>query len=528
MAYREVTMLEVKEVLRLWLRRVPKKRIAIQRGLDPKTVRRQVELAQECGLRREAGEAALTDELLVVLAEKLRPALVYPKGEGWRRCEEQRAFIQGHLERRVKLSKIRKLLRRQGVQISYPSLWRFATIELGFGRQGGTVPVADCAAGEEVQLDTGWVGWIEPDLIGRRRRFKAWIFTSVRTRYRFVYPVLRETTESAIEACEAAWTFFGGIFKSVVVDNTKAIVHTADPLHPRLVDGFVEYSQARGFVIDTARVRHPKDKARVERAVQTVRDDCFGGERLRSIEQAAEHARRWSEEEYGLRRHSTTQRLPREHFEAEERAVLLPPPQGRYDVPLWSTPRVGRDFHAQVAKALYSLPYAYRGRVLRARADSHTVRFYDGQKLLKTHPRQSPGQRSTDARDLPPEKAIYAQRDTAALTARAAEHGEAVARFAKALLSGPGIWTRMRQVYALLSLARRFGSSRLDEACRLALEVDLLNVYRLRRMLESAPAPSSSNHARVIPIARYLRPAHQYALPLAQSEHIDKENSHDH
>ncbi len=76
MAYREVTMLEVKEVLRLWLRGVPKKRIATQRGLDPKTVRRQVELAQECGLRREGGETALTDELLVVLAEKLRPAVV--------------------------------------------------------------------------------------------------------------------------------------------------------------------------------------------------------------------------------------------------------------------------------------------------------------------------------------------------------------------------------------------------------------------------------------------------------------------
>jgi len=295
-----------------------------------------------------------------------------------------------------------------------------------------------------------------------------------------------------------------------------------------LVDGFAEYSQARGFVIDTARVRHPKDKARVERSVQTVRDDCFGGERLRSIEQAAEHARRWSEEEYGLRRHSTTHRLPREHFESDERAVLLPLPQDHYDMPLWSTPKVGRDFHAQVAKALYSLPYSYRGRVLRARADSHTVRFYDGQKLVKTHPRVDPGQRSTHAQDLPPEKAIYAQRDTAALTARAAEHGEAVARFATALLSGPGIWTRMRQVYALLSLARRFGSTRLDEACRRALEVDLLNVYRLRRMVESAPASRASNPARVIPIARYLRPATQYALPPAKSEHIDKENANDH
>jgi hypothetical protein len=157
--YREVRMLEVKEVLRLWLRGVPKKRIALERGLDPKTVRRQIELAQECGLDRVLGEGALTDELLVVLAEKLRPAVSYSKGEGWRLCEEHREFIRGHLERRVRLSKIRKLLRRQGVLVSYPSLWRFAVGELGFGRGGGTVPIADCEPGEEVQLDTGWVGW---------------------------------------------------------------------------------------------------------------------------------------------------------------------------------------------------------------------------------------------------------------------------------------------------------------------------------------------------------------------------------
>ena len=522
MAYREVAMLEVKEVVRLWLRGVPKKRIALERGLDPKTVRRHIALARECGLDRRSGEAGLTDELLVVLAEKLRPAVSHPKGDGWRLCEEQRAFIQGYLDRGVRLSKVRKLLRRRGVLVSYPTLWRFAVSELGFGRLGGTVPVVDCQPGEEVQLDTGWVGWIEPDLLGRRRRFKAWVFTSVRTRHRFVHPVEAETTVSAIEACEAAWAFYGGVFRSVVVDNTKAIVNIADPLHPRLVDSFVEYSQARGFVIDAARVRHPKDKARVERAVQTVTDDCFGGERLRSIEQARHHARGWCEEEYGLRRHSTTQRLPREHFDAEERGALLPGPSDAYDIPAWSSPKVARDFHAQVAKALYSLPYPYRGRVLRARADSHTVRFYDGMKLVKTHPRIFSG-RQTDASDLPPEKAVYAQRDTATLKAKAQEHGPSVARFAEALLSGPGIWTRMRQVYALLGLARRFGASRLDDACSLALEADMLNVHKLRRMLELAVSTTPSPTARVIPIARYLRPSQQYALPLAIYEPIDKE-----
>lgn len=67
------------------------------------------------------------------------------------------------------------------------------------------------------------MGTLEPDVFGKRRRFCAWIFTAVRSRHRFVYPVFQETTETAIEACEAAWEFFGGIFKAVIVDNTKAI-----------------------------------------------------------------------------------------------------------------------------------------------------------------------------------------------------------------------------------------------------------------------------------------------------------------
>lgn len=100
-----------------------------------------------------------------------------------------------------------------------------------------------------------------------------------------------------------------------------------------------------------------------------------------------------------------------------------------------------------------------------------------------------------------------------------------MAAFAKALLAGPGIWTRMRQVYALLSLARRFGSERLDRACHLSLQADMLNVYRLRRILEVAPPSPASSPAKVIPIARYLRPPQQYRLPLAPREHIDKENA---
>jgi hypothetical protein len=336
--------------------------------------------------------------------------------------------------------------------------------------------------------------------------------------------VFKETTETAIEACEAAWAFFGGVFKVLIPDNTKAIVEKPDPLSPKITLGFLEYAQARGFVVDTTRVRAPRDKARVERSVIDVRRDCFEGEDLLDLEHARRHAHYWCFEEYGLRRHSTTLRIPRECFEAEEKPALLPPPTEAYDVPLWCDPVVGRDQHACVAKSLYSLPTHFKGRKLRARADRTTVRFYDGRKVVKVHPRVRPGKRQTDRSDFPPEKAAYAFRDIEFLKRRAGEYGEAVGRYAAALLTSPLPWTRMRAVYALLGLAKRYGATRTNEACATALDVDLVDVYRLRRLLERAAAAPTSAPPRVLPMARYLRPVQQFALPFkAQNQKGDQD-----
>jgi transposase len=521
MVYREVTLMEIVEVLRQWLLGAGMKVVARRLGLDRNTVRRYVRAAEECGLEKGKGQAALTDEILAKVLEALEGGPGPSRGEGWERCAKHRAFIEQKLAQRLKLTKVRKLLLRRGVEVSYATLHRFAVAELDFGRQAATIPVADGKPGEELQLDTGWVGQLLPGPDGRYRRFRAWIFIAVVSRCRFVYPCFRETTLEAIEACEAAWAFFGGVFHVLIPDNTKAIVQDPDPLDPVLNPTFLEYAQARGFVIDPTRVRAPRDKARVERAVQPVRNDCFAGEELESIEAAREHGRRWCLTDYGMQRHSSTLRMPLEHFEAEEKAHLLSAPTAPYEVPLWCDPKVARDQHAQVARALYSLPRRLVGRTLRARADRTTVRFYLGRELVKTHPRAAPGKRSTDPADFPPEKAAYAFRDIAFLQRQAAAYGPAVGQFAHALLEGPLPWTRMRRVYALLGLCRRYGNERAEEACARALEADMHDVRRLQRMLEQAPPPATSSKrepARIIPLARYLRPPKQYALPFTDTK----------
>jgi transposase len=521
MVYREVTRVEIKEVLRQWVGGAGCKRIGARLELDAKTVRRYVHAAQALGLTRVSGEVALCDESLAALLASLRTQAGRPRGDAWERCQAHRDRIKQLLAQGLRLSKLRKLLLRQGVQVPYATLHRFAVAELGFGRTAATVPIADCAPGEELQVDTGWMGHLEPDALGKRRRFRAWIFTAVYSRHRFVWPCMHETTATAIQACEQAWQFFGGIFRVLLPDNTKAIVVLADPLDARINPIFLEYAQARGFVVDPARARHARDKGRVERAVPSVRDDCFAGERLESFLEAHERAELWCRQEYGLRRHSRTQRLPLECFEAEEQPHLLPPPAALYEIPHWCDPKVGRDHLAQVAKALYSLPTRFIGKHLRARADRTLVCFYDQGKLVKTHARQSPGGRSIDPNDFPPHKSAYAMRDIGFLERQATQHGEAIGRFAHQVLEGPLPWTRMRRVYALLALVRRYGEPRVEQTCRLALDAQMFDVRRLERMLQAATtvAPTTPPSGTTPAPARHLRPASQYSLQLNTRDH---------
>jgi hypothetical protein len=105
-------------------------------------------------------------------------------------------------------------------------------------------------------------------------------------------------------------------------------------------------------------------------------------------------------------------------------------------------------------------------------------------------------------------------RNVDALRRQAEAAGEVIGRYAAALLDSPLPWTRMRRVYALLGLVRRYGAARVTEACAVALGADMLDIHRLKRMLEQGVvSPPPAPPARVMPLGRYLRPASQYKLP---------------
>jgi hypothetical protein len=145
-----------------------------------------------------------------------------------------------------------------------------------------------------------------------------------------------------------------------------------------------------------------------------------------------------------MRIHGTIQARPAEVFAAQEAGALLPLSLS-YDVPVFTTVKVHRDFHVEVGRALYSAPKEYLGCHLDARADSALVKLYCRGQLVKVHPRQQPGRRSTDPAGLPAEKTTCAMRDVASLARAARRHGDAIGVYAGRLLDTDLPWTKMRQ-----------------------------------------------------------------------------------
>lgn len=263
------------------------------------------------------------------------------------------------------------------------------------------------------------------------------------------------------------------------------MVIVANATAPRVNDAFNDYAQARGFFVDTARVRHPKDKPRVENQVPFVRESWFDGETIADLNEARRSAEQWCRD-VAERVHGTTQEVVRERYERAEKAAMLPAPTSPFDVPLWTDAKVHPDHHFQVQRALYSMPTRYIGCQLRVRSDKSVVRAYLGGELVRTHPRQRPGGRSTNPNDYPVGRDIYATRSFTSIIERAHKQGRHVGLYAERLFDRPLPWTTMRQGYQLLRLCDTYGAAKVDAVCERSLSFDVVDVPRISRMLKQA------------------------------------------
>ncbi len=515
MSYREVSVVEVREVLRAWLAGAGLRTVAARAGVDRKTARRYVEAAEAVGVVRDGGAGQISDGVIGEIVGLVRPVRPDGHGDAWAALLLHRERITAWVKKDLTVVKIQDFLGRDGVVVPYRTLVRFCEQCCGFQgrRRPETVRVLDGDPGVECQLDFGELGLLPDPVTGRRRKVHALVFTAVYSRHQFMWLTYSLTLEAVIAGCEAAWAFFGGVFKVIIPDNMKPIVAKADAVNPVLTQGWLDYAQHCGFVTDTARVRTPTDKPRVERAIQYTQGNFWAGESFVDLPDAQTRAVTWCTSTAGLRVHGTTQARPAEVFADEEQSALLAVPEP-YDVPVFKSCKVHRDYHIEACRSLYSIPREYIGQYVDVRADSKLVKVSFRGKVIKVHPRMPAGKPSTDPTDLPEHKTGYAMRDLDRLVADARRHGEHVGDYAQRLLvESPLPWTRMRTVYRLLGLARRYGSSAVDTACARALELDVVNVTKIESMLKRAAETAPAPPPRAVAVSgRFARDPGEYAV----------------
>lgn len=513
MADKEYTVIEILDVLRRQAAGDNISAIARSIGMDRKTVRKYIGIAEGKGLA--AGSEANIEEVAYAVFREVHGD--NDSGDGNTRDSillPHKDTISNWLEdEHLTLTKVHMKLLRTGVETSYSSLYRFAQEHIGMPGNGGTVRMADTEAGEVAEVDFGRLGYLFDSVLNRLRALYALVVTLVFSRHQYVHITRRQDMPALIGGIEEAWEFFGGVTRRLIIDNMKAAVVKSHRYEPVFNRTFLEYSQYQGFIIDPAVARHPQGKATVERQIPYVRENFYKGEEFIDADHVQREALKWCMDVAGMRIHGTTRKRPRIVFEEAEKVFLLPLQEGRFDVPKWGSATVHPDHHIRFGNALYSLPTEYIGKKVAIRLDSKLMRIYHQGSVIKTHPVMTEGKRSTDYEDYPKHKTHYAMRNCDYYIGKGKEVGAHCGAFMEQLLSGDFPWSKLRQAQKLIRLSEKYGAQRTEQACSRALSFSLIDVFRLERIIKQAfdkEAEKGGEKKGVVGPARFGRPAEYF------------------
>ena len=212
MAYREVSRVEIAEVVRRWQSGISQRGISTGTGLSRATVRRYIEAVVEAGLARD-GPAPSEDQLARLAGLSLAgPRKVeIPTEEVLAPWADQ--VYEWLTADRLQVTRIHELLAGRGCRVSYTSLRRFIQRRGWQRRSPATVRMGESAPGEVAEMDFGRLGLIEDPATGRRRVVWALIIVLTYSRHSFVWPTFSQKLVDVIEGLEAAWAFFEGVPK---------------------------------------------------------------------------------------------------------------------------------------------------------------------------------------------------------------------------------------------------------------------------------------------------------------------------
>ncbi len=335
---------------------------------------------------------------------------------------------------------------------------------------GQTVPVTDPSTGES---------------------FPAQIFVAVlgASNYTYAEATRSQQLPDWIGSHERTFEFLGGVSELIIPDNLKSGVDKPCRYEPDLNPTYQDLATHYSTAVIPARVRKPKDKAKVEVGVQVVERwilACLRHRRFFSLSELNESIRELLER----LNNRPFKKLPgtrRSQFEALDQPALKALPTQRFEYAEWRKVRVGPDYHVEVDEHHYSVPYQLARQELEVRVMAQTIECLHRGRRVACHVRSFlQGGMTTLPEHRPRAHRHYAEWTPQKLVQWARELGPATAEVVEEILnSRPHPHQGFHSCLGLRKLAKLYGSDRLEAACRRALAIGGLSYKSLRSMLKN-------------------------------------------
>ncbi len=334
---------------------------------------------------------------------------------------------------------------------------------------GQTVAVTDSATGEE-------------------RRAQVFVATLGASNYTYAEATWTQSLPDWIGAHVRAFAFYGGVPRLLVPDNLKSGVTAACYYDPQINATYTRMAVHYGVAVLPARVRRPKDKAKVESGVRVVETRILAKMRNRTFFSLAEVNEAIEEllEELNGR---PFQKLPgsrHSHFEERDAPALGPLPLAPYVYAEWKKARAGLNYHVLVDKHHYSVPYSYIKKNLDVCVTDRTIEVFYKESRIASHQRSMRvGGYTTVADHMPSSHRHYAEWSPERLTRWASKSGASTESFMeKMLASYPYPEHGYRAGLGIMRLAKRFGDKRLEAACKRALAIGAYRYKSIKSILD--------------------------------------------
>ena len=295
-----------------------------------------------------------------------------------------------------------------------------------------------------------------------------------------------------------ALAHFGGVPRAIVPDNLKSGVTKARRYEPELNPAYQDFAEHYGVAILPARVRKPRDKAKVETGVLVVERWMLARLRHRVFFSLVElnSVLQGLLDRLNTRAFKKIEGDRRSRFEQLERAALRPLPLHPYEFGEWKKAKVHPDYHVEVARAYYSVPFALIGQTVDVRLSAGGVEVFHQGRRVAVHARaKERGHRHTRREHRPERHVAVIDRSLAYTLEQPRRIGAATAALIEAQASRRRHPEEtLRSAQGILRLARDFSPERLEQACERALTLRVFT-YRAVRTLIQTPAPPATQPA---------------------------------